>query len=293
MRVALLALLAVGLSHDNAEACSCEGRTWFAPADGSVDVPTNLASITYSGWGDGLTLTDDAGNEIDLGADVPLDGYFDGVHRVDVIGALLPDTHYQLTDGTEGPAVVAFTTGAANDTSVPAVVTVSSLRAQYTEWGPNVGDSCGNQHGSLYGATAGVEPGATLFVKITGTNYDETRASEAGSSFGFSSQSCSIDLDVTPCSDYTVDVWQVDLAGHAGPRATHSVHVLGCPRMEALGDPGCTGYTGPDVCMPYEEDDRDHEDGSDVDDSGGCATSGASVLGAFALLGLRRRRRCA
>lgn len=297
VRLALAGALVVALTPD-AEACSCTGFDWFAPADGAVDVPTNLASITYSGSysASGLSLKDDAGNEIDLGATVPLDGYLSGVSRVDVVEPLLPSTRYELTySGADGPAVLSFTTRATADSTAPAAVTVNELRAQYSEYGPEVGDSCGNQMGSLRGAIAGAEPGATLVVHIAGTNLDQTRSVEAGGGFYFASHGCSVELEVAPCGDYTVEVWQVDLAGNASPMTTSDVHVRGCPVVDSIDDAGsCDSYTGPDVCKPYDEPADPDDDGPPTqDDDGGCMAGGPSMLAAFALLGLRRRRRCA
>jgi hypothetical protein len=289
MRVALLAVSCVALAYDHADACDCVGPDWFAPANDTVDVPTNLASITYSSYetSGARSLHDEAGNESDLGTVVQYEGYSSPVARVEVNGSLLPNTRYDFTyRDYNGPQTLSFTTGSSADTTAPAPLAVTDISAEYTEYGSFISDSCGNRKGNLVGTVADAEPGASLVVHITGTNFNETRTVASGAGFYLSTGSCSLYLDISPCSDYTVEAWQVDLAGNPSPRSTHSVHVLGCPPVNSESDRGCQGYTGPDVCKPYGEHDDDDAPSSSPGDDGGCATGGASILGSLASLGL-------
>lgn len=298
MRIALLALFAVGMTHDTADACSCESFEVFVPEMGATDVPTNTREFVFTDWDYSVDvsyeLRDTMGTLVELGPAVTEEGYDSSVLRVPILGVLDATTTYELSrGGMLRPNPLTFTTGAGPDMTAPGAVTVNGLAVDYA---PNDGSSCG-QHATRYqGAPVGYESDGRLMMRIVGEGLDTIRSllPDEYALQRLGSSACSIYLKVDPCKDYSLSIWQRDVAGNDGPATAYDFHVRGCPPIDEFARGICDSYTGPDLCSRADYNDYEESAGGDItpipDDDGGCTTGGASPLALLGLLALRRSR---
>ncbi|MDQ3301228.1 MAG: hypothetical protein M3619_32000 [Myxococcota bacterium] len=205
------------------------------------------------------------------------------MYTFEVLAALAPSTRYEILRSTNSSPlepITSFTTAAGPDGVAPGALAVADFAIAHA---PLIRPNTCQRTDGIYVSGSIAGHGGAAYLALRATRGDEIQElvlfPNERPFDAIKHESCSPSLDVIGGEQYAIEIWNVDLAGNAGPRTSLDVEVRNCApvdAMEALFDCPLVEPLAPPA------------------DSGGCAVRGgdlgATLLMSVALLVLRRRR---
>ncbi|MEZ4368790.1 MAG: MYXO-CTERM sorting domain-containing protein [Kofleriaceae bacterium] len=304
-----LGLAVTALRPPAADACSCDVNRIKLPADGAVDVPTNLGAVLVQDIGLGLepeiTLRG-PGGMVPLGPPTLLiDWWQNSLRRIPILAPLAADATYTVVVVPESGSAHSwtFTTGATVDDEAPPPPGFEELRAART-FDPNGSDGiCGDDASVLELSVQLPADAVAARVRVEGAGpsspTDQTLPLAymwLGDRFVLGSQTCFVKVELVRGAEVCVDLSVVDLAGNESAPARACTIVRDCANLDLLEASTDDILTCP---LGGSSDPMDPPrfpwpmGGADTD-AGGCAAGGGTDLAPLALvalLGVTRRRR--